>query len=195
MSLPMLSAPPLVPDADLLAEVAAGDERALRELMRRHAEPLRARAMRMLDDPCLADEVVQDVFLAMVRWGAQFRRDANVRTWLYAIAINRCRTVRRRNARLAIHHVTELDTEFADSAPNPHDDAEARDMRERVAHAIAALPKRMREVAMLRFDGHSYPEIAARQGCTRGTVAAYLHRALKRIGDDLRAGGVTSASL
>jgi DNA-directed RNA polymerase specialized sigma24 family protein len=121
MSLPMLSAPPLVPDADLLAEVAAGDERALRELMRRHAEPLRARAMRMLDDPCLADEVVQDVFLAMVRWGAQFRRDANVRTWLYAIAINRCRTVRRRNARASTdtHTPKSLRARDVRAAPSP----------------------------------------------------------------------------
>jgi RNA polymerase sigma-70 factor, ECF subfamily len=192
----MLSANHAGSDALLLSSAVAGDERALRELMRRHAPPLRARALRMLDDDHhLADEVVQDVFLVMMKRGGGFRRDSSVGTWLYVIATNRCLNVRRRYARSAHRYAPPIDDAFADSAPTPHDAAEIRDRTERVARAVAALPRRLREVAMLRFEGHSYPEIAARQGCTRGTVAGYLHRALKRIGEDLRAGGVTSGSL
>lgn len=195
MSQSMLSANHAGSDAHLLSSAVAGDERALKELMRRHEPPLRARALRILDDPHLADEVVQDVFLVMMKRGGGFRRDSSVGTWLYVIATNRCLNVRRRRARRAVYHAPPVDSAFADSGPTPHDAAEARDRRERVERAVDALPRRLREVARLRFEGHSYPEIAARQGCTRGTVAGYLHRALKRIGEDLRASGVTSGSL
>ena len=181
-------------DSILLSSAVAGDESALRELMRRHTGRLRSRALHMLDDPCLADEVVQDVFLAMIHWGPRFRRDANVGTWLYAIATNRCLTVRRSQRRTAARHAPPIADDFADEAPTPYDAVEARDRSERVARALSALPRRMREVAMLRLGGHSYPEIAARQGCTRGTVASSLHRALERIGDGFRAGGMTPES-
>ena len=191
----MLSAGPVGSDAILLSSALAGDEGALRELMRRHTGPLRARALHLLDDPHLAEEVVQDVFLVMMKRGGEFRRDSNVGTWLYVIATNRSLNIRRRRARRAVWHAPAVDDRFADSGPTPLDTAEAQDRTERVARAVAALPRRLREVAMLRFEGHSYPEIAARQGCTRGTVAGYLHRALKRIGEDLRASGVTSGSL
>jgi RNA polymerase sigma-70 factor (ECF subfamily) len=192
---PMLSANNTRSDALLLSSAIAGDELALRELMRRHTAPLRARALHLLDDPHLADEVVQDVFLVMIRRGGEFRRDSSVGTWLYVIATNRSLNVRRRLTRRAVRHAPPVDAEFADSGPTPHDAAEARDRSERVARAMAALPRRLREVATLRFAGHSYPEIAELQGCSRGTVAGYLHRALKRIGKDLRDSGVTSGSL
>ena len=195
MSQPMLSASRTGSDAVLLSSAVAGDELALRELMRRYSGSLRARALHLLDDPHLAEEVVQDVFLVMMKRGGEFRRESNVGTWLYVIATNRSLNVRRRRARRAVWHAPAVDAAFADSGPTPHDDAETQDRSERVARAMAALPRRLREVAMLRFAGHSYPEIAARQGCTRGTVAGYLHRALKRIAEDLRARGVTSESL
>jgi RNA polymerase sigma-70 factor (ECF subfamily) len=195
MSQPTLSAHGTGSDAVLLTYAVAGDEGALRELMRRHSEPLRARALHMLDDPHLADEVVQDVFLVMIKRGAEFRRDSSVGTWLYVIATNRCLNVRRLHARRAVRHGPPVDASFADTAPSPHDAAEARDRTERVARALAALPRRLREVATLRLEGHSYPEIAARQGCTRGTVASYLHRALKRVERELRATGVTAETI
>ena len=192
---PALSASHAGSDAFLLSSAVAGDEQALRELMRRHTASLRARALHLLDDPHLADEVVQDVFLVMMKRGGGFRRDSSVGTWLYVIATNRCLNVRRRFARSANRYAPPIDDAFADSGPTPHDNAETRDRDERVARAVAALPPKLREVALLRFAGHSYPEIAARQGCTRGTIAGYLHRAFKRIGEDLRARGVTSESL
>ena len=191
----MLSANHAGSDAFLLSSAVAGDERALRELMRRHTASLRARALHLLDDHHLADEVVQDVFIVMMKRGGGFRRDSSVGTWLYVIATNRCLNIRRRYARSANRYAPPVDDSFADSRPTPHDAAEIRDRTERVARALAALPRRLREVAMLRFEGHSYPEIAARQGCTRGTVAGYLHRAFKRIGEDLRASGVGIDSL
>jgi RNA polymerase sigma-70 factor (ECF subfamily) len=195
MSPSMLSANHAGSDTVLLSSAVAGDERALRELMRRHSGPLRARALHLLADPYLADEVVQDVFLVMIKRGGEFRRESNVGTWLYVIATNRSLNLRRRDARRAVRHGPAIDASYADSGPTPHDTAETQDRNERLARAVAALPRRLREVATLRFAGHSYPEIAARQGCTRGTVAGYLHRALKRIGEDLRSRGVTSESL
>jgi RNA polymerase sigma-70 factor (ECF subfamily) len=195
MSQSMLSAHETDSDAFLLTSAVAGDEVALRELMRRHSAPLRARALHLLDDPHLADEVVQDVFIVMMKRGGEFRRDSSLGTWLYVIATNRCLNVRRLHARRAVRHAPPIDASFADSAPSPHDAAEMRDRRERLARAVAALPRRLREVASLRIAGHSYPEIAARQGCTRGTVASYLHRELKRIETDLRANGVTPETI
>jgi RNA polymerase sigma-70 factor (ECF subfamily) len=167
----------------------------MRELVARHAGRLHACAERLLGDPWQAEDVVQDVFVRLMRYGGTFRHDANLGTWLYAIAVNRCRTLlasRDRDAPVR----TSLTEVVADSSPGPQERLEAVSRSEVIDRALAALPDEMREAVVLRFGGgRTYEEIADIQGCAPGTVASRLHRALQRLGDDLTRAGFTRENL
>jgi RNA polymerase sigma factor (sigma-70 family) len=74
-------------DADLLAQVAAGDERALRELVERHSAWLLLRLRRRTPDEELAASALQDTFVAVWRNARRYRGDGDVGAWLWGIAI------------------------------------------------------------------------------------------------------------
>lgn len=74
-------------DADLLARVAAGEERALRELVERHSTWLLLRLKRRTPDEELAASALQDTFVAVWRSAKGYRGDGDVGAWLWGIAI------------------------------------------------------------------------------------------------------------
>lgn len=164
----------------------------MRILVNRHAPRLRACALRMLDDESLADEIVQDVFVIMLRSAPGFRHDANLGTWLYAIALNRCRNARGRRRITA----DAADEQIPDPAPDPHARSELAERQERLARALSTLPEELQEVIVLRFaGGRSYEEIAGIHGCAVGTVASRLHRGLKQLGQVLMSQGLTRENI
>ncbi len=76
-----------VSDADLLARVAAGQERALHELMHRHSAWLSLRLRRRTSDDELAASALQDTFVAVWRTARRYRGEGDVGAWLWGIAI------------------------------------------------------------------------------------------------------------
>ena len=92
-------------------------------------------------------------------------------------------------------HVQPLAADMPDHLPDPHQLLVRRDRDAWLRRALDTLPNDMREVIALRFaSGLSYIEIAEVLGCATGTVASKLHRALARLGDELRASGFTQES-
>ena len=179
-------------DWKLLDAAVRGDERAARELVRRHAARLHACALRILGDSGTAEEVVQDTFDQLFRSACNLRRDSRLSTWLHAVMVNRCRdTLRRSSFHLAMH-VQPLATDMPDQSTDAHQSLVKRERDARIQCALDALSSDFREVIALRFAlGLSYPEMAVILGCAEGTVASRLHRALVRLGAQLRAGGFT----
>jgi RNA polymerase sigma-70 factor (ECF subfamily) len=181
-----------VDDWATLDDALRGNERAAAELVRRHGGRLYACAFRVLGDAGAAEEIVQDAFDQLFRRGAELRRESALSTWLYSVALNRCRDTLRRPSFSNTRSVQPLDPDMPDRSPNTHELAERRDRDERLRSALSTLSADMREVIALRFaSGLSYQEIAALQGCAEGTVASRLHRALERLGTSLQALGFT----
>jgi RNA polymerase sigma-70 factor (ECF subfamily) len=150
----------------------------------------------MLGDVEAAEEVVQDVFSRLLRDRATFRHESALGTWLYAVTLNRCRNVLRRSSFRMSANAQPLAPELRDDAPDPHQLVEQQDRQSRLGVALGAIPDDMREVIVLRFaSGLSYEEIADVVGCATGTVASRLHRALHRLGTELRAAGLTRESV
>ena len=85
-----------ISDRDLLRAVAGGDQQALRQLYALHGPCVLAYLMGQLGDRSLAEEVLQDVMLAVWNGAARFRGDSKVRTWLLAIARNQAISARRK---------------------------------------------------------------------------------------------------
>jgi RNA polymerase sigma-70 factor, ECF subfamily len=161
-------------DRDLLRAVAGSDQAALRQLYALHGPYILAYLVGQLEDRTLAEEVLQDVMLAVWNGAARFRGASKVRTWMLAIARNQAISARRKRRATLV----ELD----DSLPASDDTAfqvleqrtEMADMRSALQH----LPAEQRETLELVFyHGLSGKETASLLGVAYGTVKSRLHRA------------------
>ena len=167
-------------DAAAVTRVASGDAVALRELYDRYGTIVYSFAYRLTSDATLAEECVQDVFVALWRRAADFDpARAKLTTWLFVVARNRAiDLVRQKTRRPELRE----DLEPAGSAPDPADLAAGADEAQRVAEAMAELPEE--QLAVLRlayFDGLSHAEIAELIGIPLGTVKGRMRLALERL--------------
>src|SRR5262252_3055193 len=80
----------------LIDRCQAGDEEAVTTLVKHYQPAVFRLALSILDDPAEADEATQETFLAALRSLGTYRGGASLRTWLFAIAINFCRSRLRR---------------------------------------------------------------------------------------------------
>lgn len=155
---PDLDGPDGVPDAELVARYAAGDQSAARALTGRHAPRVYALARRMLADTAEAEDVTQEAMLRLWRIAPDWEDRAAVGTWLYRVASNLCIDRLRKRRALSGEAVPEV----ADEAPSVLRSLEARDRAAALGAALAALPERQRVAIVLRhFEERSNPEIAA----------------------------------
>jgi len=194
-------------EAALVRAVASGSEEALAALYDRHAGGIHAVALRLTGDRGIAEEVVQETFLAL--WNRAELYDpalASLATWLRAIARNRTldrlRAAGRRPTLVALGGrdedpdagIDRLGPELeviggAVAMPNPEAAAEAADLRSRIGAALAGLPEVERTVIVLAYrEDLTQLEIAGRLGWPLGTVKTRTRRALARLRETLEAG-------
>jgi RNA polymerase sigma factor (sigma-70 family) len=173
--------------AVLVERVAAGEKRALEELYDRYARPAYSLARRVTGDPTFAEEVVQEVFLAVWRQPERFKADrGGFASWLLAAvhhkavdAVRREEAVRRRA--LALQAVEGLDASDA-PANRPEDAVEERMRGERVRRALRELPENQREAMTLAYyGGYTQREIASLTSTPLGTVKTRMHRAMHNL--------------
>src|SRR5882672_4451255 len=162
----------------LLERLRAGDARAFEELVIAYQHRVFGVALRMLGNRAEAEELAQEVFLRVHQAIAEFRGDAKLSTWLYAIAsrlcLNRLTSGERRMARGGEETLTRL----ASGHASPADELERSELEAALHRAIAELSEERRIVVVLRdLEGLSYEEIAAALELELGTVRSRLHRA------------------
>jgi RNA polymerase sigma-70 factor, ECF subfamily len=180
---------PFSPDASdalLLERVGRGDTRAYELIYERHHRSSQLLALRICGRQCVAEEVVQEAFLALWRNAGAYRETrGNVRTWIAAIVRNRAidesRRHRRRGAsETALEHVQE---QLASSSLTDTE-VERRERRHAVHGALRLLPAPQREAVVLsHFRGLSNSETAAVLGRPMGTVKGRIrlgHAKLRR---------------
>src|SRR5512136_963502 len=100
-------------DTELLRQVAAGDEAAFAELYDLYAPPVYNYLLRLVNEPAVAEEILQEVFLAMWRSAHRFREEAKVKTWLLRIAHHQAVSWLRRT-RAALWSSDELEADEHD---------------------------------------------------------------------------------
>jgi RNA polymerase sigma-70 factor (ECF subfamily) len=161
-----------------LDRLRSGDVRAFEELVVSHQHRVFGVALRMLDNAAEAEEIAQETFLRAHRSLAEFRGEAKVSTWLYAIVsrlcLNRLASADRRVARPG----DEVLLRVADGGAGPQDAAERGELEAALHRAIADLAEERRVVVILRdLEGMAYDEIARALGLELGTVRSRLYRA------------------
>lgn len=161
----------------------AGDEGAFTALYRRRSAGVYRFAMQMSGSEAIAEDVTQEVFLALMSDATRFDSSrGTLASYLYGIARNHVlRRIER--DRPFVQIVDDAGEEHAHTERwvaegNPHDDLARSEMIGRLRQAVLALPEHYREVVVL-CDLHemSYVEAANSLGCAVGTVRSRLHRA------------------
>jgi len=175
---------PSLPDAStadqtLIDRWRAGDQRAARELVERHAASLaRFAASQGVRDE--VEELVQDTFVRAFAAMESFRADSSFRTWLFTIErrliLDRRRRERRRRDDVELSD-GDAATEF-----DALDSIVARELAVRIKGAVGRLSPMQRDVFTLRVsEGMSYKDIADILGSTEGAARVHYHNALRAV--------------
>jgi RNA polymerase sigma-70 factor, ECF subfamily len=198
---------PFADDGALAAALRAGDETAFGWLVDRYDGSLRRLARTYVSTPAVADEVVQDTWLAVIKGIGGFEGRSSVSTWMYRILANIARTRGVREQRTvpfssAAGALEEGDGPAVDperfrtrrpfaghwsSPPTPWDDEPEQSLASRetlaaVEAAIALLPPAQREVITLRdVEGWSADEVCNALDLTETNQRVLLHRARSKV--------------
>ena len=193
---------PDLSDSDAVARARNGDHEAFRTLVERYQGRAYRLAARLLGDPELARDAVQEGFLKAYGSLDRFEGRSGFYTWLYRLVFNLCIDMKRRDR--SNRHV-EWDDEVAKEAasgsadpamPEPGADLSRRELRQALSRAIGQLPEDARRTLLLReVDGLSYAEIAKALGIPKGTVMSRLHHARRRVRQLLIQAGAVEADL
>jgi RNA polymerase sigma-70 factor (ECF subfamily) len=181
-------------DEAIMARYQKGDVTAFAELVSRHEKRLWNFVRRFVADAATAEDLLQEVFLRVVRSAREWQPSAKFSTWLYTIARNLCTDQARRGK---LRQADSLDQTTGgsrdDSGPHridklaaPDGNAEQatldREIATRVDQAVAELPVEQREVFLMReVMDMSFAEIATATGASEPTVKSRMRYALERL--------------
>ena len=167
----------------LVERFRRGDDAAFDRIVTQHAAEIAALANRLLAWPQDVDDVVQEVFISALQGLEKFRGQCQLRTWLFTITVNKCRSYRRRASRNGKLMDTEPQIETHANAETKAMTAEAF---AQVQRAVQALPTKYREVVVLRYlEGLETAEICELLGIKANTMQVRLNRARKQLRESL----------
>ena len=175
-------------DEELLAAYAAGDARAFGELYERHEQPVYRYFLRQGAVPSLAEDLLQETWMAVIRNAERFEPRAKFTTWLYTVA----------RSKLIDHWRSKDDAVSLDDAANDPDEAPleiaasaadrpdvqavSRAQARAFVEAVEALPAAQREAFLLQAEGGlSLEEIAAVTHAGHETVKSRLRYAMAKL--------------
>ena len=179
-------------DEAVLALVARSDETALAELYDRFGRVAYGLALRILRDPSLAEDAVQEAFLAVWRTAARFVPErGKASTWIMTLVHRRAVDLVRREERRRADTLERAPEQEAVEAVD--EEAWLRLQRERVQDALRRLPDTQREALELAYyGGFTQSELAERLGQPLGTIKSRMFTGLARL-RELLGDGATEA--
>lgn len=162
-------------EGDILARVAAGDQRAFTLVVERYSAPVYAHVLTYIKNAFRAEEITQDIFVKVWELRSGLPAIANFSGYLYIMTRNRAISAFREKIFNPEPEKDELETDGL----NPAGILEFRQFSETVRQGIGLLPPRRKEVFTLsRFEGLSYEEIANRLEISKSAVNQHIVEAL-----------------
>jgi RNA polymerase sigma-70 factor (ECF subfamily) len=169
-------------DVLLLRRIAGGDELAFGVLYQRYHVPIFNYVLRLIHEPKEAEDLLQEIFIAVWRGAYRYREQAQVKTWLYRIAHYQAISCLRK--RRPVTHIEDVLDINSDGPEHITADILQRD---EVRKAINCLSTKHRAVLELAFvQGMAYKEIAQVVGCPVGTVKSRMSYALRALNGKLK---------
>ncbi len=182
-------------DRQLIQRLRAGDEQAFAALVHRYQDAMLRLASSFVPNAAVAEEVVQDTWVGVLRGIAAFEGRASFKTWLFSILVNRARSTGARERRSVAIGDAEPAVAGSRFGPGGHwadpprhwaEDADDRlsadKLADRIRSAITELPGRQRQVVTLRdIDGLSGEEVCRVLQISEGNQRVLLHRGRSRV--------------
>jgi RNA polymerase sigma-70 factor (ECF subfamily) len=180
------------PDQDLVALWQKGDEAAFEELINRHQRRVYRLLFRMMGTKEDAEDLTQETFLSLHRYGHRFRAEARFSTFVYRVAanaaLNRRRSLGRGRARVEkLKHRQAAGDDLPSSPRDPEDSTLGAELSGHVRDALDQLSPSLRmPVILYDIEGLAYGEIAKVLGIAEGTVKSRIHRARQALREQLK---------
>lgn len=167
-------------EGQLHAALIEGDEHAYGWLVQRNRPRMLRVACGIVENPDLAEDVVQETFEAIWKDIGSFRRESRLSSWIYRILVNRARRLGKREKRAFPMSAIALERHFDANEPSPVDPQQLAISRQglaRVAEQMERLPDRQREMLMLRdVQGFASDEVQEMLQVSPGNQRVLLHR-------------------
>src|ERR1700734_749067 len=187
--------PAMDSDGELLRRLRAGDEGAFVDLVERHNGAMLRLALTFVSSRAVAEEVVQDTWLAVLRGLGRFEERSSLRTWMFTILVNRARSTGVREARSVpvadagpVVDASRFGPNGAWAVPPEHWAEEAENRIDAVKLSgllrggLDGLPGRQREVVVLRdVEGLSSAEVCQVLAISEGNQRVLLHRGRSKL--------------
>lgn len=179
------------PDRDLVARWQKGDEAAFEELITHHERRVYRLLYRMMGNREDAEDLTQETFLSLHRYGHRFRAEARFSTFVYRVAanaaLNRRRSLGRGRARVEkLKHRQSAGDDLPSAPRNPEDSTLGAELSFHVREALEQLSPSLRmPVILYDIEGLAYSEIAKVLEIAEGTVKSRIHRARRALRDQL----------
>jgi len=170
----------------LVERFSRGDEAAFEQIIELHSADIGVLANRLLCWSEDVEDVVQDVFLAALKGLKKFKGQCSLRTWLFTITINKCRTHRYKRM-LSLKRLSAV-PERDGSGQSQDAEKHALDIEtlKHVRSAVKRLPGRYREPVVLRYlQELETDDISQILGISRNTLQVRLSRARKLLKENL----------
>lgn len=184
--------PEALTDQELLALYLRGDVRAFEEILERYERPLLRYVLRLFASRGgareLAEDIVQEAFLRLVREAGKLGEIVRLEAWLYRVARNLAVDAARKEERMDRRARLAASAETVQGAPSPE---ERREVDGIVAEKLFGLPANQRDVLILKIqEGKSYREISEITGLSTSNVGYLVHHGLKGLARELQRAGV-----
>jgi RNA polymerase sigma factor (sigma-70 family) len=167
-------------DEEILDAIASGDDAALAALYDRFGRVAYGLAYRILRDQALAEDAVQEAFLAVWRSADTYRRErAKPATWILTLVHRRAVDLVRREHRRRSEPLEEMPEAVGDAVA---EEVDIRERRATVQAALAQLPEDQRQALELAYyGGYTQSELAERLGVPLGTIKSRMFAGLARL--------------
>jgi RNA polymerase sigma-70 factor, ECF subfamily len=174
-------------ERELILDAQQGDTAAFKQLYEHYKGRIFTLLYYSLNDISTAEDALQAIFVKVFEALPGFGLESSFLTWLYRIALNECKNrKRRRKLFVPISKETE-EFNLVDPAPSPDHQHALKHASLLIRGAVLELKPKYRTVVVLKYlEELSYEEIAAVLGCSQGTIATRLNRALAILEKRLR---------
>ncbi len=171
----------LMTDNFLMEEVKEGKVEKLAVLFEKYHVQLFNFFLRLTRNRGASEDLVQDVFLRILKYRTTYKGQSKFTVWMYQIARNaHIDYLRKSKGELSLDDQWD---EVVKTEPTPLDRLEHGQDVKLLQEALARLPLKKREVLVLsRYQDMKYKDIAELFGCQIGTIKAHVHRAIKDLG-------------
>lgn len=174
-------------DEALIRQLQSGEREALNILMERYQQKLARFVFHYNGDESAVDDIVQETFVKVYFNASSFRFESKFSTWLFQIAVNKCKDHARKKGRLLVSlddDTIAMSAALASDQPNPEDATASKHLLAKLSNEVQQLPEKLK-TALIAFavEEKSQEECAKLLGTTPKTVEMRVYRARKILAD------------